>query len=71
MIVDVRERLEKMPFEPFLIRTSDGREYSIPTRDHAHIHPRGHRVIVLTDEGATVALGALHINGIVEQPNGE
>jgi hypothetical protein len=71
MITDVRERLEKVPFEPFLIRTSDGHEYSVPTRDHAHIHPRGHRVIVFTDEGATVVLGPIHINSIVEQSNGE
>jgi hypothetical protein len=71
MIVDVRERLEKVPFDPFLIRRPDGHEYPIPARDHAHIHPRGHRVIVFTDEGATVVLGALHINSIVEQPNGE
>jgi hypothetical protein len=29
------------------------------------------RVVVFTHEGATVVLGALHINSIVEQPNGE
>lgn len=71
MIADVRERLETVPFEAFIIRTSDGREYAIPTRDHAHIHPRGHRVIVFTDEGATAVLGPLHINSIVKEANGE
>jgi hypothetical protein len=72
MIADVRERLERVPFIPFLIRTSDGHEYSVPTADHAHIHPRGHRVIVFTDEGTTALLGPLHINSVVDQqPNGE
>jgi hypothetical protein len=72
MIADVRERLHKMPFVPFLIRTSDGREYSVPTVDHAFITPRGNRVVVVTDDGATNVLGPLHINSIVDQQaNGE
>jgi outer membrane lipoprotein SlyB len=72
MIADVRERLHKMPFVPFLIRTSDGRKYSVPTVDHAFITPRGNRVVVVTDDGATNVLGPLHINSIVDQQaNGE
>jgi hypothetical protein len=71
MIVDVRERLDRVPFVPFLIRTSDGHEYSVPTVDHAFITPRGNRVIVVADNGATVVLGPLHINSVIDEPNGE
>lgn len=72
MIVDVRERLLAAPFLPFVIRTSDGREYSVPTADHAFITPRGNRVIVVADNGATAILGPLHINSVIDQqPNGE
>ncbi len=71
MIADVRERLEKVPFVPFVIQTSDGNEYSVPTVDHAKISPRGHRVVVFTDEDATAILGPLHINRIIAQPDGE
>ena len=71
MIADVRERLEKVPFVPFVIRTSDGHEYSVPTVDHAKISPRGHRVVVFTDEDATAIFGPLHINRIIDQPGGE
>lgn len=72
MIVDVGKRLERVPFVPFVIRTSDGHEYSVPTVDHAKISPRGHRVVVFTDEDATAVLGPLHINSIIDQkPNGE
>jgi hypothetical protein len=71
MIADVRERLLAAPFMPFLIRTSDGREYSVPTADHAFITPRGNRVIVVADDGATAVLGPLHINSVVDQANGE
>lgn len=72
MIVDVRERLLAAPFLPFVIRTSNGREYSVPTADHAFITPRGNRVIVVADNGATAILGPLHINSVIDQqPNGE
>ena len=72
MIADVRKRLDCVPFVPFIIRTSDGHEYSVPTVDQAKISPRGHRVVVFTDEDATAILGPLHINGIInQQANGE
>jgi hypothetical protein len=72
MIADVRERLLAVPFVPFVVRTSDGREYPVTTRDHAHISPRGNRVVIFLDTGPAVLLGPLHINSIVEQhANGE
>jgi hypothetical protein len=72
MITDVREWLLAAPFVPFVIRTSDGREYSVPTADHAFITPRGNRLIVVADNGATAALGPLDINSVIDsQPNGE
>ena len=72
MIADVRKRLDRVPFVPFVIQTSDGHEYSVSTVDHAKISPRGHRVVVFTDEDATAILGPLHVNSIIDQqPNGE
>jgi hypothetical protein len=72
MIADVRERLLASLFVPFVIRTSDGREYSVPKADHAFVTPRGDRLVVVDDEGTTAVLGPLHINSIVEQhANGE
>jgi hypothetical protein len=70
MISDVRERLDRVPFVPFIVRTSDGHEYFVPTVDHAFITPRRNRVIVVADDGATAVLGPLHINGVVDQANG-
>jgi hypothetical protein len=72
MITDVRRHLERVPFVPFIIRTSDGHEYAVATVDHAKISPRGHRVVVFTDEDATAMLGPLHINSIIDsQPDSE
>ncbi|MBA3961293.1 MAG: hypothetical protein H0X40_05250 [Chthoniobacterales bacterium] len=66
MISDVREHLERVPFVPFVIRTSDGHEYSVPTVDHAYITPRGNRVVAVADDGGVAVLGPLHINSIIE-----
>jgi hypothetical protein len=71
MIADARHRLEKVPFVPFVIRTSNGCGYSVPTVDHAFITPRGNRIAVVADDGATNVLGPLHINAAVDLPNGK
>ncbi|PYI58738.1 MAG: hypothetical protein DME80_06425 [Verrucomicrobia bacterium] len=67
MIADVRERLLDVPFVPFVVRTSDGREYPVPTCDHAYISPRRNRVVIFLDSGPAVLFGPLHINSIVDQ----
>jgi hypothetical protein len=68
MIADVRDRLERAPFVPFVVRTSDGHDYSVPTVDHAFIAPKGNRVIVFADNGAVAVLGPIHISGIIDHP---
>jgi hypothetical protein len=70
MIDEMRKQLAPVPFVLFSVRTSDGREYSVPKVDHAYITPRGNRVIVTDDKGTVAILGPLHINSVIEQPNG-
>ena len=70
MIDEIKKRLQRVPFTPFSVRISDGHEYAVPTVDHAHISPRGNRVVVFDDEGTSAILGSLHITGVIEQPNG-
>jgi hypothetical protein len=70
VIDEIRKQLARVPFVPFSVRTSDGREYSVPMVDHAYITPRGNRVIVTDDKGTVAILGPLHINSVIEQPNG-
>jgi len=70
MIGHIRKQLARTPFVPFSIRTSNGHEYPVLTRDHAHISSRGNRVVVFTDEGAAAILGPIHINSVIEQSNG-
>ncbi len=56
-----------MPFEPFSIRTSDGREYNVPTLDHVWLPPLGNRIGVVDDKGIVAILTPLHISGITEK----
>ena len=70
MIADVLSRLHRIPFVPFSIRTSDGYEYGVPTVDHAYVTPRRNRVVVAADDDSVAVLGPLHINRVIERPNG-
>lgn len=64
MINDIRIRLNATPFLPFVVHAADGRDYSVPTPDHAHVYPAGGRVSIYTDEGDEFILPALLISGI-------
>jgi hypothetical protein len=66
MIPRIRELLHSTPFIPFTIRTSDGREYTVPTADHAAINPRGSRVIVFADDDSQAEVAALHVATVVK-----
>ena len=72
MTSDIRKMLSAVPFTPFQIYTADGREYAIPTPDHAHVHPNGSRVTIFSNEGFEATLPALLISGIKTMaPTGE
>jgi len=71
VIDEIRKQLHRVPFLPFVVLTSDGHEYSVPTADHAFITPRGNRVIVIGHEGTVNILGPLRINAVIQQANGE
>jgi len=70
MINDIRELLAARPFVPFVVNTPDGREYKVPTAEHAHVSPRGGRISVWTDDDTTHILPALLISGLQVQANG-
>jgi hypothetical protein len=71
VIDEIREQLRRIPFVPFVPRTSDDHEYSVPTTPDSVITPRGNRVVLVDGEGTSV-FSRLRINNIVEQQaNGE
>ena len=70
MIPRIRELLHSTPFIPFTIRTSDGREYIVPTAYHAAINPKGSRVFVFGDDESTAEVAALHIATVLRADGG-
>jgi hypothetical protein len=67
---DIRNRLAATPFLPFVVHTADGREYHVPTPDHAHVYPSGGRVSIFSDDDNEFILPALLISRIKIGSNG-
>jgi hypothetical protein len=70
MTNDIREYLTAKPFVPFVVYTADGREYKIPTAEHASVSPRGTRVTVWNDDDTSHLLPGLLISGVKVLANG-
>jgi hypothetical protein len=64
MTAEIKERLGAQPFVPFTIRMADGREYAVPTPDHAHVSPQGRRVAVFAEDDRQFILPASLISGV-------
>jgi hypothetical protein len=71
MIPRIRQLLHTALFQPFSVRTSNGREYPIPTADHAAIHPNIPRLIIFLDDGGQVEFAPLHLAAVVRNGNVE
>ncbi len=71
MIKDIRDRIVARPFQPFVIHTADGREYDVPSPEHAHVSPAGGRVSVWADDDTEYILPGLLISGLKVRPNGQ
>ena len=70
MTNDIRQMLAARPFQPFVVHTADGREYRVPTPEHAQVSPRGGRVSIWADDDTTIILPALLISGLKMEANG-
>ena len=70
MTDDIREYLAARPFVPFIVYTADGREYKVPTAEHAFVSPRGTRVTIFSDDDTSHLLPGLLISGVKVMANG-
>ena len=61
MTDEVRRLMNAEPFVPFLVKTSDGKQYRVKHPDYVAISPKGGRITVFADEEASTTLSALHI----------
>ena len=63
----VRKFMHTEPFAPFLIKTSDGKQYRVKHPDYVAISPKGGRITVYADEEAGTMWSALHIVAVEPQ----
>lgn len=61
MTDEVRRLMNAEPFVPFLVKTSDGKQYRVKHPDYVAISPKGGRITVYADEEVSTMLTALHI----------
>jgi len=67
MTDEVRRLLHAEPFVPFLIKTSDGKQYRVKHPDYVAISPKGGRITVYADEETSTMLSALHMVAVEPQ----
>ena len=68
MTNEVRRLMNAEPFVPFMIRTSDGRQYRVKHPDYVAISPKGGRITVYANEETGTMLSALHVVAVEELP---
>ena len=61
---EIKLRLADQPFKPFTVHVADGREFHVPTPDHAHIHPNRKYVSIYTNAGLLSVLPMLLLSGV-------
>jgi len=67
MIPRIKELLHSTPFSPFTVRTSDGREYTVPTPEHVAVNPKGTYVVLFSDHDTHGNVAGLHVAAVVKQ----
>ena len=67
MTDEVRKLMNAEPFVPFLIKTSDGKQYRVKHPDYVAISPKGGRITVYADEEVSATLSALHMVAVEPQ----
>jgi hypothetical protein len=61
---DLRRLLSARPLKRFSIVTSSGKQYEVPSPDHAGVNPASSRIVIWFDDDSSVTLSALHIAAI-------
>jgi hypothetical protein len=61
MTAEVHKLLHAVPFQSFLVKTSDGKQYRVKHPDYVAISPKGGRITLYDDEETTTTVSALHM----------
>ena len=69
MIDEIRRLLEDVPFQPFVVVTSAGKQYHVKSLDHIHLGPGAKVVGVYHDDGTVSVISPLHIVAVEKEAN--
>jgi hypothetical protein len=61
---EIKQRLEASPFLPFKVKVAGGGEFDVPSRDHAHLHPKGRVLTVFIEDGGTEIIDVALVSSI-------
>jgi hypothetical protein len=64
VLVQLNQRLGRIPFKPFVIVMSNGDRHAVPTPDHLTITRLLRRIELETDEPKCVEINPLHVASI-------
>ncbi len=67
MIENPRTLMNAVPFVPFVIRTSDGREYRVKHPDYLAVSPNGAWLTVYADEEVGTIVNGAHLVAVEPQ----
>ncbi len=67
MTDEIRKLMHTVPFQPFIVKTSDGKQYRVKHEDYVAISPKGGRVTLYADEETSTTLSAMHIVAVEPQ----
>ena len=59
--------LEEVPFRPFIVVTSAGKQYQVKSLDHISLGPAAKQVGIWHDDGTISVLSPLHIVAIEKE----
>jgi hypothetical protein len=62
----VRKLMNAVPFRPFIVKTSDGKQYRVKHPDYVAVSPNGRYLSVYADEEIGTILRSAHI--VVVEP---
>jgi hypothetical protein len=64
MVAQILKLQSQVPFEPFVVLTSDGRAFEVPTPDHVTVTRLLRRVEIEGDVGYGATINPLHIASV-------
>lgn len=67
-IEQLRTTLRANPFQPFTIRTADGRQFPVPHPDFLSMSPTGRTVVVFQTDGSASIVDLLLMTGLELSP---